>query len=290
LRRFRDEIRDGPPAITAELTLQRESGGDDIRRQADALAPWVDALQVTDNPYAWVQMSSLAAASILIDHGVDALPIMTCRDRNRAALSADLRGMQAVGVTSLVLMRGHRVPANHAVPASTVFDLTGRELIGLTAGLANEQNEAPFIGTGARVFRPTRGWRAESLTARAQAGARFVQTQLCFNLDILRHYMRRFREARLEERFAVMVSLAPLPSADTAEWIKRNLSDTRLPDSVIRRLEQASDPSSEGIRLCAELMQEAAMIPGVSGISLMTVGNPDAILETIKASGLRSSS
>ena len=40
-----------------------------------------------------------------------------------------------------------------------------------------------FIGTGARAFRPNRGWRAESLNARIAAGAGFVQTQLCFNMD-----------------------------------------------------------------------------------------------------------
>ena len=218
------------------------------------------------------------------------MPIMACRDRNRAALHSDLLGMQALGVKSLMLIRGQRVPESHAVTASTVFDMTARELIALASSLG----EAParpekdfFIGTGARAFRPNRGWRAESLEARAAAGARFMQTQLCFNLDILGQYMKRLVAAGLTRRYSVMVSLSPLPSAQTARWIKENMSDSRIPVEVIERLGQAADPEQEGIRICAELMQQISEIPGVSGVSLLTTGNPQAIPEAIKASGLR---
>ena len=95
-------------------------------------------IQVTDNPYAWVQMSALSAASILATMAWTPVPILSCRDRNRRALHSDLLGLQAIGVSSLMLMRGHRVPKNHSVPAGTVFDLTGRELIS-PGGLAGGQ-------------------------------------------------------------------------------------------------------------------------------------------------------
>ena len=271
-------------SISAELTVKRESTADDVRRQADALGNFVDGIQVTDNPYAWVQMSALSAAGILIDHGVDAVPIMTCRDRNRIALQSDLLGLQALGVTSLMLMRGHRVPKDHSVPASTVFDLTGRELVALASSLG----ESFFIGTGARVFRPGPRWQAESLTTRAAAGASFIQTQLCFNLDILRRYMERFVQAELTRNFAVMVSLSPLPSATTARWVKKNMSDSRIPDAVVKRLEDAKNPEQEGIIICAELMQDISEITGVSGVNLMTNGDTGTIPAAIKASGLRS--
>ena len=128
---------------------------------------YVDGIQVTDNPYAWVQMSALSAARILIGHGIDPVPILTCRDRNRVALKATCWGLQALGVASLMLMRGHRVPKNHSVPASTVFDLTGRELIALAA---SRRGETFFIGTGARVFRPGPRWQAESLAPGGMPG------------------------------------------------------------------------------------------------------------------------
>lgn len=293
MRTFREAVQSERFTLTAELTLTRQSDADDVRRQADLLGPHVDAIQVTDNPYAWVQMSSLSAASILLDHGIDAVPILTCRDRNRIALESDLLGLRALGVSSLILIRGHRVPERHAVQGANVFDMTGRELIALATSMSEDENlpagRAFFIGTGARVFRPNADWKAESLNERAAAGARFLQSQLCFNLDILRHYMRAMVETKLTWRYSVIVSLAVLPSAVTAQWVKKNLSDSRIPKAVLQRLEEAADPEQEGIRICAELMQQIAGIPGVSGINLMTTGDAAAIPAAIEASGLRSS-
>lgn len=289
MKTFREAVQGEKFTLTAELTLTRGSTADDVRSQADVLARYVDAIQVTDNPYAWVQMSAVSAASILLGHGMDPVPILTCRDRNRIAIESDLLGLRALGVSSLILTRGHKVPKKHAVQAANVFDVSGRDLIALAASFDEEDSPARgfFIGTGARVFRPNPEWKADSLGARAAAGARFLQTQLCFNLDILRQYMSAMVEAKLTWRYSVIVSLAVLPSAVTAQWVKKNMSDSRIPRPIIQRLEQASDPEQEGIRICAELMQEISEIPGVSGINLMTTGDAAAIPAAIEASGLR---
>jgi methylenetetrahydrofolate reductase (NADPH) len=284
LKSFSEAIRGASFVIAAELTLKRESTTADVRQQAEALGRYVDGIQVTDNPYGWVQMSALSASALLIDHGIDPVPVLTCRDRNRMALESDLLGLQALGVTSLMLIRGHRVPKDHVMPAASVFDMAGRELIALAASL----NSGFFIGTGARVFRPGPRWQADSLTTRSAAGAGFVQTQLCFNMDILRRYMKQFVAAEATRDLPVLVSLAPLPSATTARWLKKNMSDSRIPDALIKRLEEARDPEREGIAICAELMQEISEIPGVSGVNLMTTGDPKAIPSAIRASGMRS--
>ena len=280
---FKAAVQGDGFALSAELTVQKESSADDVRRQADALAGLADGIQVTDNPHAWVQMSALAASAILVEQGFDPVPVLTCRDRNRLALQNDLAGLQALGVDSIMLMRGHRVPKEHSVPASTVFDLTGRELIELAATLSDKFH----IGTGAKLFRPGPKWQADSLSKRYEAGARFLQTQLCFNPEILHWYMRRFVEAGLDRKYSIMVSLSPLPSATTAKWVREHLGDSRIPADVFQRLEDAADPEKEGIEICAELMQQYSEIPGVSGINLMTTGDPGALKETIRISGLR---
>jgi methylenetetrahydrofolate reductase (NADPH) len=288
---FESAIRGDACAITAELSLKRESTADDIVRQAEQLAPHVDGIQISDNPWAWTQMSSIAAASVLLRSGVDPVPILTCRDRNRIALTGDLLGLRALGVRSVMLTRGHRVPKKHPLQASTVFDLSGRELIKLAAELNDDETAGAgqklFIGTGARAFLPNAGWHADSLRDRAAAGAEFLQTQLCFNTELLRSYMQRLVELQITWSYSVVVSLTPLPSVQTTRWIKDRFSDSKIPASVIERLEQAEDPRAEGIALCAELMREVAAIPGIAGINLMTMGDTAAIAESIEASGLR---
>ena len=290
LKTFKKAIQGGDLALTAELTIKHEFTADDVVEQARHLSKFADAIEVTDNSYGWTQMSAVAASGILLHHGIDAIPILTCRDRNRIALKGDLLGLRALGVTSLILTRGHPVPRHHEIQGTTVFDTTGRELILMGEEIREATDVGPkrdfHIGTGARVFRPKRNWVAESLKSRAAAGAQWMQTQLSFNMDILRRYMHMLVDLKVTWDYSVIVSLTPLPSAETARWIKQNLADSLVPKPVIERLEQASDPENEGVKICAELMQEVAEIPGVSGINLMTTGNPDLLVAAFEASGL----
>jgi methylenetetrahydrofolate reductase (NADPH) len=278
------------PALSVELGLQRESGAAAVRDQADLFRDRVDGIQVQDNPLAWVHMSPLAASALLLGEGVDPVPMLTCRDRNRIGLLSDLLGLRALGVESVLLARGRRVSKRHALHASTVFDMTGRELIGMGAGLGEDDSSTRFfIGAGAKAHRVRAGWQAESLRARGEAGAEFIQTQLCYNLDLLRHWLEGLVAAQLTWRFSVVVSLAVLPSADTARWVKEHMADSKIPEALIKRLASATDPEAEGVAACAETMRAVAALPGVSGIHLMSVGDPALTAAAIDASGLRAS-
>ncbi len=291
MKTFRHALQRKKFAITAELSLRNRTTVDEALRQAGSLAEFVDGIQLAENPHAWVQVSPLALSSLFIRNGFDPVPRLICRDRNRIALQSDLLGLRAIGVTSLVLNKGSRIPKDHELRAKPVFDVSCRELV----AMANEMNEEDWadgghefvIGTSATVFTPGADWNAELLLARASAGARFLQTQPCFNLDLLRRYMHRMVENKITWSYAVIVTLAPLPSADTARWLTENVRGALIPKTVAERLDHATDPEQEGIDICAGLMREISSIPGVSGINLLTLGNPEAVAAAITASGLR---
>lgn len=287
-RRFQAAVSGAGTAISAELALHRDSDAQSIAAQAGLFRERVDGLQIQDNPLAWVNMSVLAASSLLLAEGVDPVPGLTCRDRNRIGLLSDLLGLRAIGVQSLMLGRGRRVGKQHPLHATTVFDMTGRELIAMAAELDEDEEARPFfIGTGAKAHRVKQGWAADALTSRGEAGAQYVQTQLCFNVDLLRHWLAAMVEARLTWRFSVVISLTVFPSADSARWVKANMSDSKIPDAVIERLDAADDEAAEGVAICAETMREIAGIPGVSGLHLMNLGEPELLAAAIDASGLR---
>jgi methylenetetrahydrofolate reductase (NADPH) len=286
VRRFRQAVTGDGLALSVDLALKRDSGAAAVREQAALFRDRVHGIQVQDNPLAWVHMSPLAAASLLLAEGMDPVPQLTCRDRNRIGLMSDLLGLQALGVESLLLGRGRRVGKRHALHASTVFDMTGRELISLGAGLGEETGRPFFIGCGAKARRVKANWTADALAARGEAGAEFLQTQLCFNVDLLSAWLDALVEARLTWRFSVVVSLAVFPSAQTARWVKERMTDSKIPRAVIERLEAAEDEGAEGIALCAETMQAVAGLPGVSGIHLLSMGDPEPMAAAIDASGL----
>ena len=104
---------------------------------------------------------------------------------------------------------------------------------------------------------------------------------------MLRKYMKRLVEDKVTWQFAVIVTLAPLPSAETAAWLQENIRGALIPPALVERLQHADDPEQEGIDICAELIREIAAIPGISGINLLTLGNPPAVKAAIESSGVR---
>ena len=247
---FRQALQGNAFTITAELALHDQTTAEDVLGQARLLADSVDGIQLAESPGARAQVSPLALAGILIRSGIDAIPRLTCRDRNRIALQSDLLGMRAIGVTSVMLTRGGDIPKDHEVMAKPVFDVTCRELI----AMAHAMDEELLIGTDATVFSPPADWDAEELLARASAGARFLQTQPYFDPDELRRYMQGLVEAKITWSYSVYVTLSP---------------------------------EREGVETCAELMREISGIPGVSGVNLLCLENPETVIAAIAASGLR---
>jgi methylenetetrahydrofolate reductase (NADPH) len=287
LNTFLESLRTQDFTLTAQLKLTPESGRESVLQQAEILAPVVDALQVTDNPGGSVHLSNLSASSLLMQKGIDPVIQMTCRDRNNIALQSDLLGAQALGITSILIQRGDKLPPDYRPKTKTVFEIGSGDLIRTARDISKKNGSGDFhIGSVVTVFKPKPEWKAKSLVAKTNAGARFLQTQMCFDSDLLRQYMDRLVAIGLTRRAAVVVSVATLPSAEMARWVQNHVRGSVMPAAVIRRLEQSSDAEQEGINICAELLQEVKDIPGISGANVMTPGDVATIPAAIRAANL----
>jgi methylenetetrahydrofolate reductase (NADPH) len=291
LKTFHAAIQTQAFTLTGQLKLADDTTPAELLEQAELLRPFVDAVQVTDSPNGMVHMSPLAAASLLLQAGIDPIVQLSCRDRNRIALQGELLGAAAIGVSSLLLQRGDKLPRDYQPKTKQVFDIGAKRLVGTARAIQQDPRLANvsnlFIGTIALAFNPVSEWRPAKLRARSNAGARFIQTQLCFDIDVLRRYVGRLCEAKLTHRVHVIVSLGTLPSADTARWLRRHLRGSVMSKAVIQRMDQARDPEQEGVNICAELLQQVAEIPGVDGANLLTPGELETLPAAIRASGLR---
>ena len=288
---FKDALRTKEFVVTAHVNLPRGPDADSLIRQGEILRPAVDAVQLTDNPRAQVHMSGIAAAALLLQQGIDPIIHMTSRDRNRIALQSDLIGAATLGVTSVLLMRGKKLPDSKKPRVHNVFDTPAKEIMAYTQQLKDAENESLvsdfLVGATAIMFDPDADWMPDNLSKKCAAGANFVQTQLCFDMGVVRNYMARMVASKLTHRLYFIMALSPLPSAETARWMRDNVVGALVPESIIERMEQASDPEREGIEICAELLQELATIPGVSGANLLTLGELETIPAAIDASGVR---
>jgi methylenetetrahydrofolate reductase (NADH) len=131
---------------------------------------------------------------------------------------------------------------------------------------------------------PPQDWEPKGLRAKIAAGADFVQTQFCMDTGVVRRYAARLLESGI--KVPVLIGVAPIPSARSARWMREKLFGTLIPDAMVARLEKAADPKREGRKICIEVLQELADIPGVAGAHVMAPMNFSEIPVVIEESGV----
>ena len=294
---LRESLESGHFAVTAELTPPRGLELETMTEAAAILKPAVSAINLTDGAGARVRMSSLPAAIHLKQQGVEPILQVTCRDRNRIAIQSDLLGAAAFGISNVLVLGGDSVEAGDDPDAKGVFDFDSRTLMQAMRAMSEEGttlagtelSSAPdfFPGAADAPRELPVDWAPDGLLAKRDAGARFVQTQYCFDMEVLARYIARLADHGLTEQLYFLVGLGPLRSAKGAIWMRDNLFGTIIPDGIIRRMEAARDPRAEGVNVCAELIQQAREIDGIAGVHLMAPGLHREMVEAVKLSGTR---
>jgi methylenetetrahydrofolate reductase (NADH) len=293
LRSFEQRLRARQFAITAEIAPPVSCDADDLRRKAEPLKGLADAVNVTDGAGARASMSALAAATILTGMGIEPILQVTCRDKNRIALQAELIGAAALGIHNLLMLTGDDPKAGDQPDTKPVFDISSSVLIETARRLRDDGTlptgrkvggkAAFFLGAADVPIDPPSDWQPNALAGKVKSGAQFVQTQFCMDAGIVRRYIDRLEQAGLTQKLGILIGVNPLRSAKSAAWMKSHLFGTIIPDVFIKRLESATDQEREGIRICSELIEELSTIPGVSGVHIMAPGNDTAIPEVIGA-------
>src|SRR6185295_18904197 len=205
----------------------------------------------------------------------------TCRDRNRLALQGDILGAASLGIHNILILGGDDPKVGDQPEAKAVHDLDSRGLLAMAQAMRTEHK----LPRGADIpTDPAPDWTPKGLQAKAAAGADFVQTQFCMDAGVVRRYTARLHEHGV--RLPILVGIAPIPSAKSARWMREKLFGTRIPDAVVERLEKAKDAKAEGLKICVELLQELAEIPGVGGAHVMAPMNFSAIPLAIEQSGV----
>jgi methylenetetrahydrofolate reductase (NADPH) len=295
MSRFEEVLAAGHFAITAEATPPLSADPDRLLQLVEPLRGRADAVNITDAARARVHASSLASAALLERAGIEPIVQMTCRDRNRIALQCDLLGAASLGIENVLVLRGDDPKEGDQPDAKPVFDLDSRSLLetasGLMAGaLPNgtpiEKPPRFFLGAADTPVDPPPGWRPHALAVKAAAGARFVQTQFCFDIEVVRRWATVLVGEGVAERVSVLVGVGPLVSARSARWMREHLWGTLIPDHLLARLEAAQDEAAEGRRVVVELLEQLADIPGIAGAHLMAPRHHRLLPELIEESGL----
>ncbi|NJK72621.1 MAG: methylenetetrahydrofolate reductase, partial [Synechococcaceae cyanobacterium SM2_3_60] len=101
---------------------------------------------------------------------------------------------------------------------------------------------------------------------KVEMGAEFFQTQMITNFDQFAVFMDK---VALPLGKPILAGIFLLKSAKNALFINKHLPGVQIPDSIIDRLAQASDPLQTGIAIAAEQVQQARHV--CQGVHLMAV-------------------
>lgn len=287
MRSFRDGIRQKDFVVTAELPVKLETTVADMHESIAQLRALVDAVQVTDDRGALGRMSSLAAASIALQLGVDAVVHLSCRDRNRIALQADLLGAAAMGVTSLMLLRGAKFEDKQA---KGVFEIDAESLTGLARVIGEETKlVAPpgfLLGGQATVFAPDEQWRASGIRNKIESGTRFFQSQPCLNIELVADYVSKLIGLKVLHQVSMLITVPLLCSVREARLFKELHPGAAIGEQTYQRLSQADDAVDEGVRICAETIVGVREIAGIAGVNILYEGSSTNVVAALRAAGV----
>ena len=283
MSQLQHQLLSGQFVVTAEIAPPKGCDIDGALRKARQLHG-VTAINVTDNQGANMRLSPLALAGLLVREGFEPILQLTCRDRNRMALQADLLGAAALGIENLLLLSGDHARFGDHPQARPVFDLDSVQLLQVADGLARGSDMAgkalrgtPRFFAGAAVTPEAEPFELmfQKFDKKIKNGARFFQTQAVFDTDRLKTFMTAARPLGVP----VLLGVLLLKSARMARFLNDNIPGVRVPEALLARLEGAADPRAEGVAIARELV--AAARTECQGVHLMTLGGEELIPEIL---------
>ena len=288
----------GEFVVTGECGPPKGADVDKLKKKAESLVGYVDAVNVTDNQTAIVRMSSIGASAILVQMGLEPVMQMVCRDRNRIAMQSDIFGAHGLGIRNMLCLSGdHQKFGNHP-GAKNVYDVDSIQLIDMVRRMrddgkvesGDEIDGVPrmFIGAAANPFGDPFAFRVTRLAKKITAGVDFIQTQCIYDMDKFKTWMCQVVDQGLDQKVHILAGVTPLKSLGMARYMAKNVSGIDVPDALIQRMKAAPKDkrAKEGIQICNEQIQELREIPGVHGIHLMAIEWEHKVPEIVKDAGL----
>jgi len=288
----------GHLAVTSECGPPRGCKPEEVIEKSKYLKGIVDAVNVTDNQTAMVRMSSLAGSVIVKQQGLNPLFQVTCRDRNRLAMQADIIGAYSLGIDNMLCLSGDHTKFGDHPNAMNVHDIDSIQMIQMVKDMRDksifqggaEMKGAPkmFIGAAANPFADPFELRVMRLAKKIAAGADFIQTQCIFNVDKFEQWMEGVRKMGLHKKCYILAGVTPCKSLGAARYMSKNVPGMDVPQEVIDRMEAApkGKKAEEGVAICVETIERLKKVEGVAGFHIMAIEWEEIVEEICERAGL----
>jgi homocysteine S-methyltransferase len=249
--------------VTVELDPPRGHNIEKLVQGAKLLKErGVEIVDINDGSLGRVRMSVLPTAILVRDAtGLDVTMHFTCRDRNLMGIQADVLGAHAMDIRNILAMTGDPPRTGDYVNATAVFDVDAigliRILTGMNRGLdatGNSIGEPTAFCVGA-ALNPSAAepqQEMERFLAKAEAGARWAQTQPVYEPEVLERFFARTRPP-----IPIVVGILPLHSFRHSEFLHNEVPGITVPDWARARMRDAGERGRQaGIDMSQTLLHD----------------------------------
>lgn len=290
---FKKALESGKFVVTSEVAPPKGTNLEKMVHHIELLKDKVDGMNVTDHQSSVMRFPSLGGALLVKEMGGEPILQMTCRDRNRMALQADLLFASARGINNVLCLTGDSVILGDHKEAKGVFDLDSSQLLATIRRLergkdlgGGELEGGVSFCAGAIVTPEANPLEPQLIKfeKKIEAGAEFIQTQAVYDLDNFAQFMEYAREFPVK----ILAGIILLTSAPMARFMNKNVAGVNVPQGLID--EMASAPKggalAKGIEIAGRMIKRVKDENMCDGVHIMAIGKEELVPDIMAAAGL----
>jgi len=291
--KFKEVLNSSKFVVTSEIGPPKGTNIDKMLHHIDLIKDKVDAINVTDHQSSVMRFPSMGGCLAIKEQGGEPILQMTCRDRNRLALQADLLLAYTRGIRNVLCLTGDAIPVGDHKEAKGVFELDSLQLLkairqmesGKDLG-GNDLDGAVEFCAGAIVTPEQRPIEPQLIKfeKKVEAGAEFFQTQAIYDLDNFSKFMQQIRQFPVK----ILAGIVLLSSASMAKFMTQNIPGIFVPQYLID--EMASAPKGEalnkGIEIAGRMIATLKKESLCDGVHIMAIGREEVVPDILAIAGL----
>ncbi|MEW6671589.1 MAG: methylenetetrahydrofolate reductase [Thermodesulfobacteriota bacterium] len=291
--RFKQALDSGRFVVTSEIAPPKGTNLEKMKHHIELLKDKVDAMNVTDHQSSIMRYPSLGGCLLVKEMGGEVILQMTCRDRNRLALQADLLFAASRGIQNVLCLTGDSIILGDHKQAKSVFDLDSNQLLETVRQLekgkdlgGNDLDGGVSFCAGAIVTPEADPIEPQlvKFEKKIEAGAEFIQTQAVYDLDKFKEFMVYARRFHIK----ILAGIILLTSAPMARFMNKNIAGVSVPQELID--EMAGAPKGQalkkGIEIAGRMIQRIQAEKMCDGVHIMAIGKEEVVPDIMMAAGL----
>ncbi len=290
---FKKALESGKFVVTSEVAPPKGTNLEKMEHHIELLKDKVDAMNVTDHQSSVMRFPSLGGALLVKELGGEPILQMTCRDRNRLALQADLMFASSRGINNVLCLTGDSVILGDHKEAVGVFDLDSSQLLSTIIKLkkgkdlgGNDLDGNVSFCAGAIVTPEANPIEPQLIKfeKKVDAGAEFIQTQAVYDLDNFKEFMKYAKQFPVK----ILAGIILLTSAPMARFMNKNVAGVNVPQELID--EMASAPKGraleKGIEIAGRMVKRVKDEKMCAGVHIMAIGKEEVVPDIMAAAGM----